>query len=74
MTQIVLEIENEIDVEPILAIARRLNIKHYKTTSSGNDKNGKSAFLRRREGLAKFGGILKEYKGYNPNKSEFYEQ
>jgi hypothetical protein len=45
MTQIVLEIENEIDVEPILAIARRLNIKHYKTTSSDNEKNDKSAFL-----------------------------
>lgn len=75
MTQIVLEIENELDLEPILAIANRLNIRHFahvlnKDESILDEKEHKY----RKEGLAKFGGILKSKQGYNASKSEFYEQ
>jgi hypothetical protein len=71
MTQIVLEIENDLDLEPILAIANRLNIRHFY-----KDENVLSVteHKNRKEGLAKFKGILKSKKGYNSSKSEFYEQ
>ena len=75
MTKIVLEIENQLDLEPILAIVNRLNIRHF-TNISDNDENVLSEIEHkyRKEGLAKFGGILKSKQGYNPSKSEFYEQ
>ncbi len=31
-------------------------------------------YLRRKNGLAKFAGVLKGYQDYTPSKSEFYEQ
>jgi hypothetical protein len=75
MTKIVLEIENQLDVEPILAIVNRLNIRHF-TNGLDNDESvlSETEHKYRREGLAKFGGILKSKQGYNPSKSEFYEQ
>jgi hypothetical protein len=74
MTKIVLEIENQLDLEPILAIVNRLNIRHF-TNGLDNDENVLSEMEHqyRKEGLAKFGGILKSKQDYNPSKSEFYE-
>jgi hypothetical protein len=74
MTKIVLEIENQLDLEPILAIVNRLNIRHF-ANFSDNDENvlSETEHKYRKEGLAKFGGILKSKQGYNPLKSEFYE-
>ena len=75
MTQIVLEIENELDLEPILAIANRLNIRHFSNVLNKDESIlDEVEHKYRKEGLAKFSGILKPKQGYNPSKSEFYEQ
>ena len=75
MTQIVLEIENELDLEPILAIANRLNIRHFSYEFNKDESVlDKAEHIKRKEGLAKFGGILKAKQDYKPSKSEFYEQ
>jgi hypothetical protein len=66
MTKIVLEIENQLDLEPILAIVT--NVSDYDETILSETEH-----KYRKEGLAKFGGILKSKQGYNPSKSEFYE-
>lgn len=75
MTQIVLQIENELDLEPILAIIHRLNIKHY-TTNSAEELEVLSIneFNKRKEGILEFAGMLNANKGYYPTKNEFYEQ
>ena len=75
MTQIVLEIENELDLEPILAIANRLNIRHFSNVLNKDESIlDEVEHKYRKEGLAKFGGILKSKQDYKPSKSEFYEQ
>jgi hypothetical protein len=44
-------------------------IKEHENTPLSQEE-----YLRRKSGLAKFAGILKDYQDYKPSKSEFYEQ
>lgn len=75
MTQIVLEIENQLDLEPILAIVNRLNIRHYTNVPDNNESIlSEVEHQYRKAGITKFRGILKSKNIYNPLKSEFYEQ
>lgn len=76
MTQVVLQIENENDLQSILTIAQQLNIKHFTTNTHFQDSNvlTESEHNHRKNGLSKFRGILKANNGYYPSKSELYEQ
>ena len=74
MTQIVLEIDNEKDTRLFLDLAKRLNVRFktgiVKTTDTVSDEERQN----RINNLQKFRGSLKKFKGYEPSKSEFYEQ
>ena len=75
MTQIVLNIENELDIEPIIAIAQRLHIEYFTNKNAiTDDFTSKNNLRIRQDGLKKFAGILKNKKSYIHSKSEFYEQ
>lgn len=75
MTQIVLEIDNDKDIRLFLDLAERLNVRfkldNNIKTNDIIDENHRQEKMRI---LGQFKGKLKGYKGYEPSKSEFYEQ
>ncbi len=70
MTHIVLEIDNEKDTRLFLDLAERLNMR-FIFDDNAIDENQRQEKMRI---LGQFKGKLKEYKAYEPSKSEFYEQ
>lgn len=75
MTKIVLEIDNDKDTRLFLDLAERLNVRfEFDTSSKKNDIIDENQCQERMKILGQFGGKLKDYKGYEPSKSEFYEQ
>jgi hypothetical protein len=76
MTQIVLEIDNDKDTRLFLDLAERLNVRFRTGIDMMADKNlmSEEEHKLRVTNLQKFRGSLKKYKGYEPSKSEFYEQ
>lgn len=76
MTQLILEIDNEKDTRLFLDLAERLNVK-FRTDDvlmSDEDILSEEERQQRINNLQKFRGSLKKFKGYEPSKSEFYEQ
>ncbi len=75
MTQIVLEIDNEKDTRLFLDLAERLNVRFkFEDDIKTNDVIDENLRHENMKILGQFKGKLKEYKAYEPSKSEFYEQ
>ncbi|MFN3489743.1 MAG: hypothetical protein ACK4YV_11440 [Emticicia sp.] len=75
MTQIVLEIDNDKDTRLFLDLAERLNVKFkFDDNIKINDSIDENQRKEKMRTLGQFKGKLKDYKGYEPAKSEFYEQ
>lgn len=74
MTQIVLEIDNEKDTRLFLDLAKRLNVRFKMSIEKMTDTVSEEERQHRINNLQKFRGSLIFFKGYEPSKSEFYEQ
>ncbi len=75
MTQIVLEIDDEKDTRLFLDLAKRLNVRFkFDNNAEPQDIIDENQRQGRMKIFEQFRGKLKEYKGYEPSKSEFYEQ
>jgi hypothetical protein len=75
MTQITLELENEKDTRLFIDLAERLNVRFkFDTNFPIKDVIDENQRQERMKVLEQFRGRLKGYKGYEPSKSEFYEQ
>ncbi|MDX1942888.1 MAG: hypothetical protein SFU99_20155 [Saprospiraceae bacterium] len=72
MAQVVLEVEGGQDLQFILELAERLNIRYH--TILNQDVINEEERQNRIDIWADFKGVLKNSAGYEPSPSEWYEQ
>ncbi len=72
MTQVVLEVEGGKDLQFILELAKRLDIRYH--TIENQDVVSEEERQERIAIWEKFEGALKDYSDYEPSITEWYEQ
>lgn len=70
--QVILEIEGAKDLEFIVELAERLNLRYR--TIEDSDRINKAERQERIAVWQNFEGALKNHSGYEPSPSEWYEQ